>query len=150
MSGRDFAAAACMALAILMPLQAQDAPAASCGSPPGGTTHVLPPEASGQEPSLWSLVLRDSSWTFDPVKGTALVRASVHNEGAERIRGPGIQVNVYNGAGAVIGSAWTVAKATYIEPGSTLKLRLELALPKGLAPASVRIDTVMVMGSCGW
>ncbi|MCX7774872.1 MAG: hypothetical protein N2067_02085 [Spirochaetaceae bacterium] len=135
----------------------------TCGIPSqeGGTVStpapllMLPASTAGQaaslEPaSLWTLEIVSLQWSYDPGSATCALKVLLRNNGAERVRGAGIELRVLDGAGRLLAGHWKVTEHVYLEAGESAEINLQLALPAGSMPAAVIVEAVQVMGSCGW
>lgn len=129
-----------------LPLQAQEA----CAVPQGNQGQPLYLPSPQEESLIWSLVLERSGWQYDRCGGKVMVNARIFNMGAERVRGAGIQVQVFDGLGHVIHESWKLTDTVYLVAGASAEIAMEFDLPSGAEPAAVKVEAVMVMGSCGW
>lgn len=130
----------------VLPLQAQDA----CAVPQGNQGQPLFLPSPQEESLIWSLVLEHFSWQYDRLGRKVMVDARIFNKGAERVRGAGIQVQVFDGLGHVIHESWKLTDTVYLEAGALAEIAMEFDLPQGAEAAGVKVEAVMVMGSCGW
>ncbi|MCX8013790.1 MAG: hypothetical protein N3A02_05830 [Rectinema sp.] len=128
------------------PLQAQE----SCAVPEStqGLPLLLP--APSEHQLIWPLVLERWYWQYPSADGKVMLSARIGNIGQERVRGAGVQVQVFDGAGRLVFEGWRLTEHVYLEAGSAADIMFEIVLPDRIIPAAAKAEAVMVMGSCGW